>query len=59
MVPFKRNDEEESFEDLFSRVIQNFHPNQVRRQFKNDRSKNGMLWRFYEEVYMPNRFFLI
>jgi hypothetical protein len=43
MVPLKKDNEEESFENLFSRVKQKFYPARVRRQFKNYRSKNGML----------------
>ena len=65
MVPFKRNDEVESFEDLFSQVKQNFYPNRVRRQFKNDRRRKwdtvafskADVRPFYEEIYGLNRFF--
>jgi len=65
IVPLKKDGEEESFEDLFSRVEQKFYPARVRRQFKKDRRRKWdaveffkrSIRPFYEEVYGPNRFF--
>ena len=65
MIPLKKDNEEESFEDLFSRVKQNFYPTRVRRQFKKDRRRKWDALTFfkedvrpfYEEIYGPNRFF--
>ena len=65
MVPLKKDNEEESFEDLFSRVEQKFYPARVRRQFKKDRRIKWdaveffkrSIRPFYEEIYGPNRFF--
>ena len=65
IVPLKKDGEEESFEDLFSRVEQKFYPARVRRQFKKDRRRKWdaveffkrSIRPFYEEIYGPNRFF--
>jgi hypothetical protein len=65
MVPLKKDNEEESFEDLFFRVEQKIYPYRVRRQFKKDRRRKWDALTFfkedvrpfYEEIYGPNRFF--
>jgi hypothetical protein len=67
IVPIKKSDIEEDFDELFSRVRRGDYPSYVRRVLSKDRRRRSAmlisfrksLKYFYEQIYGPNRLFNI
>ena len=67
IVPMKKSDIEEDFDDLFCRIQRGDYPSFVRRVFSKDRRRRSdkmvffrrSLKCFYEQIYGPNRLFNI
>ena len=65
IVPLKKADVEESFEDIFSQISSMFYPNNVRAKFSKARQRKSEavlaikrpLKAFYDPIYGPERLF--